>query len=154
MKYVTGIGSRSVPKDIYDQLYRRALRLADDGYTLRSGGADGCDQAFEYAFTISNSPTEIYLPWKNFNNNNSPLYNSLPEAFEIAAKIHPAWNSLKDAVKHLHARNIHQVLGQDLKTPSDLLVCWTPNGEVIGGTATALKLATQYEIEIINYGTP
>lgn len=47
-----------------------------------------------------------------------------------------------------HARNAHQVMGQDCRTPAAFLVCWTPDGaedaasshsvEATGGTRTAI----------------
>jgi hypothetical protein len=43
-------------------------------------------------------------------------------------------------------------LGGDLKTPSSFLVCWTPNGEDVGGTRTAIVLARKNNIEILNLG--
>ena len=50
----------------------------------------------------------------------------------------------------MHARNMMQILGQNLNAPSDLVVCWTPNAELVGGTAQALRLAMQHNIRICN----
>ena len=33
-----------------------------------------------------------------------------------------------------------------------MLMCWTPNGNVVGGTSTALKLAKDAGIPIFNLG--
>ena len=74
------------------------------------------------------------------------------EAFEIAKKYHPSWTSCTHGAKKLHARNVCQILGQDLKTPSDLVICWTPGGQLKGGTATALRIAKDYGIKIENLG--
>jgi len=46
-----------------------------------------------------------------------------------------------DYAKKLHGRNVKQVLGDDLKTPSDFLLCWTKEGKDVGGTRTAIVLA-------------
>jgi len=70
----------------------------------------------------------------------------------MASVIHPAWYRCSDYVRKLHARNCFQVLGRDLRTPSSFLVCWTLDGADIGGTRTAIVLARNHSIEVINLG--
>ncbi len=50
------------------------------------------------------------------------------------------------------ARNCHQVLGCDLRTPSDFIICWTKNGKGLGGTGQALRIAKEYNIPIFDIG--
>lgn len=149
-RYYTGIGSRQTPKEIIVQMIDLASKLANLGYILRSGGAMGADSAFETGCDSVYGNKEIYLPWKNFNNNKSNFYGIPEEAFEITRTIHPAWQNLTRGGRNLHARNIMQILGNDLKTPSKFVICWTKNGQLIGGTRTALVLANQYNIPIYN----
>ncbi len=52
----------------------------------------------------------------------------------------------------MHARNAHQVLGQDLESPSLCVICWTPKGELKGGTRTAIVIAEQNDIPVFNFG--
>lgn len=52
-----------------------------------------------------------------------------------------------------HARNCHQVLGANLDSPVDFVLCWTPGGATTGGTATAIKLARKHNIPVINMAT-
>lgn len=151
-KIYTGIGSRSCPDDILGRMSQIAAVLASKGYTLRSGGADGADLAFEIGCDSVKGNKEIYLPWKNFNNNKSNLYKISPEAYKLAESIHPAWSRLSLGAKKLHARNIYQCLGHTLDTPSDFLICWTSKGEKIGGTRTAIILAEQKGIPVYNLG--
>ena len=143
----SGIGSRRTPIDILQIMTRTAEYLYNQGYILRSGGADGADKAFELG---AKEKKEIFLPWKNFNNSDSLLFDTPKEAFEIAAQIHPAWQYLKEYVKKVHARNTLQVLGKNLDEPSDFIICWTKNGSMIGGTAQALRIAKAYDIPIFN----
>ena len=145
--YYAGIGSRKTPENICQLMIKIARYLHSKKYILRSGGADGADTAFENG---ASNEKEIYLPWKNFNQNQSSLYEPTCEAFEIASQLHPAWNNCKQGAQHLHARNVHQILGQDLKTPVDFVVCWTLNGKIIGGTATAINLAILKKIDVFN----
>jgi hypothetical protein len=53
----------------------------------------------------------------------------------------------------MHGRNAQIVLGDDLKTPVDFVVCWTPDGKLTGGTAMALRIAFDYDIPIFNLGS-
>ena len=157
MKKLTGVGSRDCPKNILDLIVKIAREKAKDGWILRSGAADGCDAAFEKGFDLEGGTKEIYLPWKNFNKNPSPLYKFSKEltekSYKIASKIHPAWDKCSDAAKKLHGRNIFQVLGKTLDDPSDLLICYTLDGKDVGGTRTAIVLARQYNIKIVNLGS-
>jgi hypothetical protein len=163
-KYYTGCGSRTTPKAILSKMEEIALRLCCAGYVLRSGGADGADTAFEKGvdsvINIKGSslppPKRIYLPWKEFGNRRDnqagDVYKIDIKALAAAARIHPAWDRLIPSHKRLHARNIHQVLGDNLKSPSRFLICWTENGQLIGGTRTAIVCAKAYKIPVYNLG--
>lgn len=149
----TLVGSREIPPEIETKLFEIAAALAKKGYTIRSGGADGSDLAGENGARSVDGLLEIYVPWQGFNNNPSKL-TWIKEAFDMASTIHPVWDRLKLGAKQLHARNCHQVLGKDLKSPSLFLVAYTENGDVKGGTATALTLAALNGIPIFNLGLP
>ena len=149
MKYYAGIGARKTPKTILQYMEKIAEELSKRNYILRSGGAHGADTAFEVGCDKVNGKKEIYLPWKDFENNTSSLYD-LPnkqEALQIAGKFHPKMEILSNAVKTMHARNTYQVLGQDLNTPSLFIVCWTDG---TGGTMQAVRVAKHYNIPVFN----
>lgn len=174
MKYYTGVGSRETPEHILKFIEEVAYWLAGQGYAGRSGSAIGADSAFEQGFSnyeeingMSNKATfEAYLPWRDFSGKlegsihivtpELPNYN---EAFNIASTIHPAWNRLSRGAKALHTRNVYQVLGLDLNTPSNVLFCYaqpTKNKQgvttgVKGGTNTAVQLAMRHNIKIYNF---
>ncbi len=147
-KFYAGIGSRKTPKDMLDLMTIISTKLEDKGWTLRSGGADGADSAF----ALGANDKEVYIPWSGFNNISSDLVGASAKAFSIAESLHPAWNRCSQGAKKLHARNVHQVLGEDIdpKTYSSFVICWTPNGQDVGGTATAIKLARQVGIRVFN----
>ncbi len=79
-----------------------------------------------------------------------------PAAYELAATFHPAWSRLPRAVRALHARNAHQVLGADLASPARFVLCWTPDGSLdgrgrrVGGTGQALRIARHHGIPVFN----
>jgi len=152
MKYYAGIGSRKTPSDVLEYFFKLGKFLAKIGLVLRSGGAEGADQAFETGCDAVGGEKEIFLPWKGFENSNSVLVVSDPRAFQISEKFHPYWHNLSVGAKKLQARNSHQILGWDLNTPSDFVICWTKNGSGTGGTGQALRIAQAYNIPIFDAG--
>lgn len=149
MNHYTGVGSRKTPSAVLAAMTELAVQFRKEGITLRSGGATGADTAFELG---AGDLKEIYLPWPDFNGSKSTLIRPSPAALMMVRSYHPKWMYLSPSDLLLHARNCHQVLGRDLKTPSDFLVCWTENGLTQGGTATAIKIALDHSIPITNLG--
>lgn len=148
----TGIGSRETPQEILDYFTILGSFFAKRGLILRSGGANGADKAFEIGCDKSNGNKEIYLPWKGFNDSDSNLIIKDPEAFKIAEKFHPYWKVLKQGAQKLHGRNVHQVLGWDLNSKTDFVICFTQNGNGQGGTGQALRIAKAYDVPIFDAG--
>lgn len=144
-----GVGSRATPEAVLDVMRRVAVALRRLGFVLRSGGAQGADQAFEAG---SEGYCEIFLPWTRFNGHPSRFGAPRAEAFEIAAQHHAGWDRLSSAAKRLHARNAHQVLGPELNDPVSFLVCWTPNGAGGGGTGQAIRIARAWEVPVFDLG--
>ncbi|MHB8226592.1 DUF4326 domain-containing protein [Acidithiobacillus sp.] len=152
-----GIGSRSTPEPVLQVMRKVAHRLSELGYTLLSGGAAGADSTFEAGCF---GQKEIYLPWPGFRHLQGRHCVTLPsaEAFRVAEAVHPAWKRLNDTAQALMARNSHQVLGADLRSPVDFVVCWTPDGceseaarsRATGGTGQAIALADRWGIPVVN----
>ena len=137
MPYYAGIGARQTPVNILEEMTRLANILKYD-YTLRSGGARGADTAFERGV---GTEKDIWLA------NSTRL---TPAHFEIAEHYHPAWNRCSSYVRRLHARNTGILLGEDLLTPVEFVICWTPNGDIVGGTGQALRVAYDNQIPVYN----
>lgn len=137
MKYA-GVGSRKTPESILNMFTEIARRLERHSFVLRSGGADGADKAFEDGVL---SLKEIYY-----------AKDSTPESEKIAEAVHPAWHNCSSFAKKLHGRNVFQVLGRDMNDPVDFLICYTENGIVKGGTATAINIAINHNIPVFNFG--
>ena len=153
-KYYAGVGSRETPKKVLDKMTYLASVFRKAGYVLNSGGANGADSAFEDGAL---DQKQIFLPWNGYNGRTAK-YKIYDEAYEIASKLHPNWERLKDSVRALMARNTHQVLGVDLKTPVDFLLCWTADACIshetrtpeTGGTGLAISIACTNGIPIFN----
>ena len=162
MLIYTGIGSRSTPDDVLKQMEIIGEELAKAKWCLRSGYADGADNAFGRGMAkVPDAQAQIFLPWPGFNG--APdfphpwFHHSYSEEYEeqamkYAAHVHPAWHNCSAGAKKLHTRNVYQVYGANLDKVSDMVICWTPNGETVGGTATAIRLALRAGIPIFNLG--
>lgn len=151
----SGIGSRETPAIVLNKM-TVISGILQDKLIMRSGHAPGADSAFEAG--VTNGNCEIYIPWKGFAGSKSELYTQSEEAFYIASQYHPNWKNLKEAVKKLMARNVHQVLGKDLKSPAAFVLCWTQDGceshktrsQRTGGTGQAISIASENDIPVIN----
>lgn len=156
--FYAGIGSRETPKHILDKMTELAAVFRRAGYILNSGGAPGADQAFEAGAL---DYKQIFVPWNNFSG--KKMHFDIPdECYDIASKLHPAWERLKPAIRSLMARNVMQVLGFNLKEPVDFVLCWTPDGctchadrnSTTGGTGLAISVADKYNVPIFNLADP
>lgn len=169
-KYYAGIGSRQTPDHILKIMHHIGAYLYTQGWTLRSGAAQGADACFErghdraYEMDMLGEPKkEIYLPWAYYQNNLSDLHpKNIPfsqEEIDFTANYHPGWKKCSPSVRALHQRNTriilgHQSLHGEYVKPVKFVVCWTPNGEITGGTGQTLRIAQALNIPIINLGSP
>ena len=151
MKYYAGIGSRETPYHICEMMTAVAKRLSSLDYICRSGGADGADNAFE----LGAKHKQIFLPWDGFNGRNvdGTSYIIPPYAEEYVFKYHPKPGNLSYAGKKLMSRNTYQILGLDLNTPVEFVLCWTKDGLASGGTGQAIRIAKDKGIPIFNLKT-
>lgn len=132
-----GIGSRQTPKDVLQTMVKIGAYLAKRGDILRSGGAIGADAAFEQG--CGTGKKEIYL-----------AKDCTPMAKELSSHFHPAWHLCSDLAKNLHGRNAMIVLGQNLDTPADMVICWTADGKASGGSGQTLRIAASRGIPVFN----
>lgn len=170
-----GVGSRKTPSLVLDRMTAIAEKLAREGWTMRSGGADGADQAFYEGVDVVEGKVELYLPWAGYNSHDPAavrLDTPTQQAFGIAQSYHPNWVRLSVGAQKLHARNVHIVLGPDpsenvAANPSRwsaarFVVCWTPDGAtkadatgtITGGTGQAIRIADSFKVEVYNLARP
>lgn len=153
MNSYAGIGSRNISSIEQNRISKTADLMCSLGYVLYSGHADGSDISFERScdgFGIS------FLPWKNFNKDLiSPTIKTFDisdNAFESVSKFHPYPGNLTSAGRMLMARNYHQVCGNMLVPIVDYVIFCADekNGNVIGGTGQAVRIARSLGIQCIN----
>lgn len=167
-KFYTGVGSRDTPDKYLTIMTDLAYHLDKQGWILRSGGAIGADESFQKSVQ---DYSNIFLPHKNFRKGEGieGVYiddrDLISEAMYIMSKHkgHPHWEHMLNSPSQLnnvklHTRNVFQVLGADLCSPSKFLVCWTRDGAcsydetsyASGGTGTAIRLASVFNVPIFN----
>jgi len=147
------IGTRApgdVPND-WLNLYRRTATLAGAcGHPIITGAAPGSDQLAAQCVLAAGGRVALILPWKGFErpwvqrivgrHHNNVYVDILPEEIpaEALASVrtyHPAYGSLTQGGKRLHARNYLIVQHAELivALPSD-----KPGG---GGTGQGIRIA-------------
>ena len=168
------IGSRQLEQkqEYFEDIklcYNVCMRLAQLGHTFTSGlcelGMDGIAQkAYSKAVDLGlakESQFEVYVA-DQYNIRRSTLPRKhlaivrnkdlISETECIASEVHPAWDRCNEWARGMHSRNCHQILGYDLQSPVDAVICWTPDGAVVGGTATVIRIAMKYDIPVFNLG--
>ncbi len=148
-----GIGSRHTPVHVLEAMTTIASELGAAGWRLRTGGAEGADSAF--AAGAPDGTTELWLPWRGYNGLHGRHCHVLDRtaaarAESIVSKVHRGWHRLSQGSRKLHARNAAIIHGGSLADPVDAVVCWTPNGVPVGGTATGIHMAERARIPVLN----
>ena len=168
------IGSRQLEQkqEYFEDIklcYNVCMRLAELGITFTSGlceiGMDGIAQkAYSKAVDLGlakESQFEVYVA-DQYNIRRSTLPRKhlaivrnkdlISETERIASEVHPAWDRCNEWARGMHSRNCHQILGYDLQSPVDAVICWSPDGKIQGGTSTAIRIALKYNIPVFNLG--
>lgn len=168
------IGSRQLEQkqEYFEDIklcYNVCMRLAQLGVTFTSGlceiGMDGIAQkAYSKAVDLGlakESQFEVYVA-DQYNIRRSTLPRKhlaivrnkslIAETERIASEVHPTWDRCNEWARGMHSRNCHQILGYDLQSPVDAVICWTPVGKIQGGTATAIRIAMKNNIPVFNLG--
>lgn len=157
LRTYTSIGARATPPEVLGLMTRAAFALLKRDYVLRSGHAIGADSAFERG---AGSAAQIFLPVSGWRGSASTFHVGTlgaelwGRAREIAAAHHPAFTRLSRFVQDLHTRNVFQVLGPALDSPSEFVLCWTADGEASGGTGQALRIAATHGVPVYNLQRP
>ena len=169
-----GIGTRGnkgkLPKGVKEKLAKIAKSLEKQGLTLRTGEGVGSDAAFKNAVKDS-SKRKVYTKYHAAKNTWGEGKTSTgPQAFKIMVhtlpdvndhvvlkngklKVKNSGNDVKTTTKQLYARNCFQILGGNLKSPVDFIVCYSPldeDGNPTPGTRYSLYLAKLMNIPVFN----
>lgn len=152
-RFYAGIGARATPPEVLSLMTRAAFALLKRGYVLRSGHAIGADSAFERG---AGGTAEIFLPVPGWRGSASAFHKGTlgveiwGRARAVAAAHHPAFSGLSPFVQDLYTRNVFQVLGPRLDGHAEFILCWTADGEALGGTGHVLRIAASHGVTVFN----
>lgn len=157
-KAYAGMSNPDTPETVTAQMKRLATYLEEQGYTLRTNGGKGGEEAFEQGVERK----EIHLPWKRFNDRDSKFNRTSDEAKAVIRQFAPSFDTLKPAVQTIVASKAHVILGKDLQNPVKFLVCWSQDGAEsssekspkTGYIGVAIALASSLKIPVFNLQKP
>lgn len=172
--YYAGVGTRHLENHpgVAEAMTKLAKRLADMGWVLRSGHADGSDQAFEVG---AGNRSNIYMPYKNFNSKTmKPLGYAVTfrdehvtdedrrRAEDSVIRYHPNGEGLRRKWEESQReggdkgkgfgyeamrRNYFQVMGTNGEPESAFVACFS---DAPGGTDQAIAIARDRGIPVFN----
>jgi hypothetical protein len=111
--------------------------LESEGWILRTGDAKGADTAFSNGVIM------------DFNKVIFPKGSQTEKSTFLALSVHPNPEAAKKYLDYI-GRDPLQLLGKYLDEPSKFVICWTPGGKTVGGTAVNILLAEKFDIPVFN----
>lgn len=161
--YYTGIGSRETPIDIQQLMTEIAMYLRAEGWTLRTGSGSRADKSYQIA---AGENKEVYVPWDNFYPGQVGITSLTEESSRMAhdiwkfreqkglvptdGSISGKWEDLHPGTKAMLAKAMCMLLGKNLNTPSDMVICWTPGAKIVGISSHVICLAVFKHIPVFN----
>lgn len=176
MRTYAGVGSRETPRPIALKMYYLAIKLSELNFKCVSGGARqpkalkttepscSADQIFETACTRVDGYIDVITAFKPTIQWNAyrKVTQITNEQYEFARQfildngIIPHFDKMKRTSRYLHARNFYQIKNFDGQFV-EFVICYSPldgNGEPLGGTRTAIKIAEHFNIPVFNLASP
>ena len=157
MRYYAGIGSRTITDQEKNIIKTIAKRLADNGFVVYSGNAEGSDISFQEGSELK---CVLLLPWKGFNKKCYDVTKSLaqfpvgdsPEGQASIKDYHPLPGSLSHGGRLMMARNWHQIMGFDIYPQVEFVICCANrvDGKILGGTGQACRIAEAFGLPVFN----
>lgn len=168
MRFWTGVGSRSITQEEQElAVYVAETITRHFGMVLRSGAAEGADTAFQKGVcNVDPKYCQIWTPWNSFRPKEQHVgfpscsyITPTTEMFEKSRKafidtgIIPWFDNMKQGAQKLHGRNFYQVAGKHGEPLSRICIYIADedaNGEVKGGTRSAVLVSRHYDIPTYN----
>lgn len=158
MIYV-GVGPMTAGEDMCAQAKIFGQAMAEMGWTLRSGGAEGLDEAFERGALEGNGKTEIFIPSADFRKrfkSSDKVIHTLDkhiEAMREVAPLHENWSQLGTTVQMFLTRIPFCLFGEKLDKPAHFVVGWSKHYPHTGA-GIVLKMAEMAGIPAFNLAMP
>ncbi len=157
VKHYAGIGSRQTPQKVLLQMEKIGTFLAERGYTLRSGCAEGADTYFERGCDNVGGVKQVWNPSENY----FPLHEwAIEKASEVCWE-YPL-EKMKAYTISLITRSMYQIYGDseslEGSIPVEFVVYWSKGnplkkGRDSGGTRYAVRAAHSFGVPTYNLRT-
>lgn len=159
-KRIAIIGTRKSTRLEYDLLVGFASDLAEAGYEISTGAAEGSDNAaIEGCSLVDVTKLHIFLPWARFNSwlvpagANVTVYNPVWHTAwtESVKQYHPKPHLLSRGARSLQARNYGIMAHPE---PVDAVIALPTNQRDWGGTGQGMRIAEALGIPLYNLRIP
>ena len=156
-------GKEGVPNDVLEKMLSASKVFMKSGFVLRfNGETEGFNTKI---LDIDIARVETYLPWKTFNKDNISLTPKMvrpnEEAYHVAAYYHKKFKELPNSARAILARDVHVLLGENVKNPIKLLLCYSSDGaesikeinfKVTGYISFSIMICDAMGIPVFNMG--
>jgi len=154
-------GNRDMPAHLVTKMIELVKKLEGLGYTLRTGGLEGIEEAVENAAMIE-TKKEVILPFRDFNQKKSKFTYVSDRAHAVAKLFFPSYDTIKKGAQLFLAKNARLVMGNNMVSPALFLLCWTEDGVEAardrtmrtGFTGHPIAIASTIGIPVFNLGNP
>lgn len=154
---VTVYVNRDFPQEAKDKLYNIASRLINKKITVRFNGDD--KDFYDRLSGLSDRHTEVFIPWRNFNDIESKhYYNTLTAKHIASSNFGLGWEKIPDGVKAMLARDVRMVFGDKNNSPALCVITWSQDGankfsevnKETGRASFIIKMASSFGVPVVN----
>lgn len=151
---------RKFPEEILTKLQNVASTLLAKNMTVRYNGDH---PPFHQALsTMDNKYTEVYIPWKGFNDIESKHYFNGETSKYVAGLNNSNISSLPSVIQSMLARNVRMLFGDKNNSPCMCLITWSQDAantfikvnKETGPAGSIIKMASNYGFPVINIANP
>lgn len=151
-------GNDNPPESVLQELRSLTRRLEECGFTLRTRGMKGIETDVGDAI----KKKEEHIPWKGFDEKETPYSFTSPNAKALARSVDPGFETRKNFVQTFLAANAKTVLGKNLTSPALFVLIWTEDGverllektPKTGVTTHLIAVADAMRVPVYNIAKP
>ena len=163
----TFIGTKNMPDDAVAKTVALIVKMIESNNDITlvcrtSVGSNGEIEVYKALKDRFPDNIELILPWKDFKvieeTFDSKNYFSSPESMDLAKKVYPTWEKQKEYMLKIYSKNIRMIAGQNIRSPSRFVLCWSPDGIETSAARTNnsdgiefyLKVSEVYKLKAYN----
>lgn len=148
MKYATIVSDEYVSERYIVRIQEIVQTLNKKEYTIRIQDFKGTKEIISFA---NNKEVYSFQGGGKYKSINPFKLKTDYSARRIAAKFTNSWGYLNQIMRRVYTLNVFLLLGKELDTPSELLICSTPDGSISNTTGVlkhTIDVATSCGIKV------